>query len=88
MAYAIDFVPSAAKELAKLPAKERQKIGDRIAGLAAEPRPHGAEKLTGLDAYRVRVGDYRLVYEVHDKVLVVLVIAVGDRKQIYKRLKE
>ena len=88
MAYRIDFVPSAAKELAKLPAKERQKIGDRIGDLATEPRPHGAEKLTGFDAYRVRVGDYRFVYEVHDKVLVVLVIAVGDRKQIYKRLKE
>ncbi len=88
MPYAIDFVPSAAKELAKLPAKERQKLGDRINELAAEPRPHGVEKLTGFDAYRARVGDYRVVYEVHNKVLVVLVLAVGDRKEIYKRLRK
>ena len=86
MAYSIDFVPSAAKELAKLPAKERQKIGERINALAADPRPHGAEKLTGLDAYRVRVGDYRVVYEVRDRVLLVLVLAVGNRRDVYKRL--
>lgn len=88
MAYTIDFVPSAAKELAKLPKKERQRLGERLDALAELPRPPGAEKLSGIDAWRVRVGDYRIVYDVHDQVLVVLVLSVGHRRDIYKRLKE
>jgi mRNA interferase RelE/StbE len=87
MAYTIDFVPTAAKELAKLPKRERQRLGEKIDALAEAPRPPGAEKLTGVDAWRVRVGDYRIVYEVRDRVLVVLVLAVGNRREIYKRFK-
>jgi mRNA interferase RelE/StbE len=87
MAYAIEFVPSAAKEFAKLPKKERQRVGETIDDLAEQPRPRGAEKLAGVDAWRVRVGDYRIVYEVRDRTLVVLVLAIGHRREIYKRLK-
>jgi len=88
MPYTIDFVPSAARELAKLAAKERQRIAVKIDALASQPRPPGAEKLAGIDAWRVRVGDYRIVYELRDRVLVILVLAVGHRREIYKRLKE
>lgn len=88
MPYSIDFVPSAAKELAKLSAKERRRIATKIDALASEPRPPGAEKLSGIDAWRVRVGDYRIVYEVRDRTLVILVLTVGHRRDIYKRLKE
>jgi mRNA interferase RelE/StbE len=88
MLYAIDFVPSAARAFAKLAAKERKRIAVKIDALGAQPRPPGAEKLTGIDAWRVRVGDYRIVYEVRDRVLVVLVLAVGHRREIYRRLKE
>jgi mRNA interferase RelE/StbE len=88
MPYAVDFVPSAAKELAKLSTRERQRIAAKIDAVAARPRPPGAEKLAGIDAWRVRAGDYRIVYEVRDRALVVLVLAVGHRRDIYKRLKE
>ncbi|HWL88900.1 MAG TPA: type II toxin-antitoxin system RelE/ParE family toxin [Polyangiaceae bacterium] len=87
MGYSIDFTPSAAKELAKLPKAERRRIATKIDALANEPRPPGVEKLAGEDAWRVRVGDYRIVYEVQDRVLVILVLAVGHRREIYKRLK-
>ncbi len=88
MPYTIDFVPSAAREFAKLATKERKRIAIKIDALAAQPRPPGAEKLAGVDAWRVRVGDYRIVYEVRDRVLVILVLAVGHRREIYKRMKE
>jgi mRNA interferase RelE/StbE len=75
------------EQLAKLPRPVQVRIDDAIHTLAELPRPPGAKELVGLDAYRVRVGEYRIVYEVHDRVLVVLVLAVGDRREIYKRLK-
>ncbi len=81
MAYEIEISRAAAKQLTKV------RIDEAIRSLAEVPRPPGAKKLVGLDAYRVRVGEYRIVYEVRDRVLVVLVVAVGDRREIYKRLK-
>ena len=57
-----------------------------IENLAADPRPHGVRHLTGVDAYRVRVGDYRIVYEVHDTVRVVSVTNVGHRRSIYREV--
>jgi mRNA interferase RelE/StbE len=87
MAYAIDFVPSAAKALAKLPTKERERIRDAIDELRTTPRPHGSEKLANRDAYKLRVGNYRIIYELQDRVFVVLVLDVGNRREIYKRLK-
>jgi mRNA interferase RelE/StbE len=86
--YAIDFVPSAAKELAKLSPKERMRIAEKLDARGAQPRPPGAEKLSGIDAWRVRVGDHRIVYEVRDRTLVVLILTVGHRRDIYKRLKK
>lgn len=75
---------SAEKEIRDLPAAVRRRVIDRIAGLAADPRPHGCEKLAGWDAYRIRVGAYRVVYTVSDRVLVVEVVRVAHRREAYR----
>jgi mRNA interferase RelE/StbE len=76
--------PSAVKELEALPAKDRRRIVPRIEGLASEPRPHGCEKLSGLEQYRVRQGDYRVVYGVDDDARVVIVVKIGHRRDVYR----
>ena len=73
---------SAVKELEALPAKDRRRIVPRIEGLASEPRPHGCEKLSGLEQYRVRQGDYRVVYGVDDEARVVIVVKIGHRRDL------
>ena len=87
MAYEIRFKPSAAKDLARLPRDAQRRIAPAIDGLAANARPPGAEKLAGEDAWRIRVGDYRIVYEIEDRVLVILVLHVGNRREVYRRLR-
>jgi mRNA interferase RelE/StbE len=86
LAYSIGFKPSAAKTLAGLPRDARRRIAYRIDLLASAPRPHGSEKLTGMDGlFRIRVGDYRVIYLVRDDRLLVLVVAIGHRREIYRR---
>ncbi|HEY3169894.1 MAG TPA: type II toxin-antitoxin system RelE/ParE family toxin [Thermoanaerobaculia bacterium] len=69
---------SAERAFRKLPAQIRSRIGSRLDGLAGNPRPSGCEKLCGVDdLFRVRVGDYRVVYQISDEVLVVLVVTIG-----------
>jgi mRNA interferase RelE/StbE len=82
--YSLLIKPSAVKELEALPTKDRRKIIARIEGLASEPRPQGCEKLSGVEQYRVRQGDYRVVYSVDDDVEVVLVVKVGHRRDVYR----
>jgi mRNA interferase RelE/StbE len=84
--YELLIKPSAGKELAKLGTKaDRTRIVSAIQSLADEPRPQGVEKLSGADAlYRVRVGDYRIIYEIRDDQLVVTVIKVGHRRDVYR----
>lgn len=82
--YSLLIKPSAVKELEALPTKDRRKIVTRIEGLASEPRPHGCEKLSGLEQYRVRQGDYRVVYGVDDDAGVVLVVKIGHRRDVYR----
>ncbi|MCK4509861.1 MAG: type II toxin-antitoxin system RelE/ParE family toxin [Desulfuromonadales bacterium] len=84
--YKIYFRKSAAKELGKLPNLEIQKIIQRIESLAIDPRPIGCEKLTRQEFYRVRQGNYRIIYSVQDDELTVWVVRIGHRKDIYKRL--
>ncbi len=85
--YKLTIKPSAAKELEEIATKrDRQRVVARIERLAAEPRPAGCTKLTGSDRYRVRQGRYRIVYEVRDADLVVLVVRVGDRRDAYRGL--
>ena len=79
---------SAAKELAALDSKlDRQRIVAAIASLADNPRPHGCEKLSGqLDLYRLRSGNFRVIYEIIDDELLVTVVKVGHRRSIYLKL--
>ena len=82
--YKIQVKKSAEKELAKIPKKELIKILDKITGLSGNPHPVGSIKLTNEEKYRVRVGNYRVLYKVEDKILTVFVVKVGHRKEIYR----
>ena len=81
--YNLLIKPSAAKELENLPAKLRQKIARKIQALAGDPRHHGSEKLSGEDLYRIRQGDYRIVYGIEDKAPAIVVIRIGHRRDVY-----
>jgi mRNA interferase RelE/StbE len=83
--YQILINPSAEKQIQKLPKNVRIRITESILNLGDEPRPHGSKKLQGVDAYRIRIGDYRVVYEIQDNILLVTVVIVGNRKDIYKK---
>lgn len=82
--YSIQIKRSAAKELEQIPEQSRRQIVKRIAALENNPRPAGVEKLTGEDLYRIRQGDYRVVYSIADNVLIVLVIRIGHRRDVYR----
>ena len=84
--YNITIKSSAARELESLPTKKlRRQIVERIRALADDPRPAGCEKLAGRTAhYRVRQGGYRILYRIEDAVLIVEVIAVGHRREVYR----
>lgn len=84
--YKIEFKRSVAKDLRAIPKAQIAVILDKIALLANDPRPPGSEKLSGLERYRLRYGKYRVVYEINDHVLVVVVVKVAHRKQVYRRL--
>ena len=60
-----------------------RRIADAMTRLADQPRPPGCKKLTGIDAWRIRVGDFRVVYEIHDDRLLVLVVRIGHRREVY-----
>lgn len=74
----------AQKALARIEKRDRDRIAKAIRGLAQEPRPPGAKKLTARNAYRVRVGEYRVLYEIDGDRLVVLVVDIGHRREIYR----
>jgi len=84
--YGIKFLPSAIKELASLPAKVQKRFATRIDLLSKNPFPADAKPLKGSeDTYRLRVGDYRAIYQVRKKEILVLVIKIGHRKDIYRK---
>jgi len=83
--YKLIILPRAEKELKKLPEKEFIKIDQTILHLANTPRPIGCKKLQGtVDTYRIRVGDYRILYRIEDNNLIIEVIRVANRKDAYK----
>jgi mRNA interferase RelE/StbE len=85
--YRIEFTPAARRQFRKLAPEIRRRLAPVIDGLATEPRPKGAVSLSGLqDVYRLRHGGYRIVYELHDDRLLVLVIRVGHRREVYRGL--
>ncbi len=87
MTYRVIIKPSAEKVMRNLHKKVLRTIARKIDLLAGEPRPHGAVKLRGLDdLYRIRVQDYRIVYQIRDQELLILVIRIGHRKDVYREL--
>jgi mRNA interferase RelE/StbE len=82
--YKLFIKPSAAKELEAIPTRDRRKVITKIKALAGEPRPHGCEKLSGQEHYRMRQGDYRVVYGIDDAAQTVLVVKVGHRRDVYR----
>jgi len=83
--YSLRIKKSARKELESIATRvDRQRVIERIDSLAENPRPPGASKLSGLERYRIRQGRYRILYTIEDSVLVVHVIKIGDRKNVYR----
>ena len=82
--YRIQVKKSAEKELSKIPKKELLKILEKIESLSDNPHPTGSIKLSNQDKYRVRVGNYRILYKVEDNILTVFVVKIGHRKDIYR----
>lgn len=64
--------------------RDREKVLAKIVALGNDPRPHGAIKLTVSDAYRIRQGDYRIIYSIQDQLCLVTVIRIGNRRDVYK----
>jgi mRNA interferase RelE/StbE len=84
--YELRFRPAALRQLRKLDSQIARRIKSATEALRTEPRPYGVKALTGQHGWlRIRVGDYRIVYEVRDSELVVLVIQIGHRSQVYDR---
>jgi mRNA interferase RelE/StbE len=85
MPYTVEFSPGVTREFRRLAREIQLRLRPRIDALAGNPRPSGAKKLYGgIELWRIRVGDYRIVYEVRDKLLVVLVVRVAHRREAYR----
>ena len=84
MSCSIEILRVAQKQLAKIDRASQQRIIDGIRSLTEDPRPSGCKKLSGRPAWRIRIGPYRVIYEIHDDRLLVLVVAIGDRKDVYR----
>lgn len=85
MLYEVFVSDQAEKALKKIPIKDYQRIITEVQSLSENPRPAGCKKLKGRPAYRIRIGNYRVIYEIEDNRLHVFVITIGHRKNIYKR---
>ena len=87
MAYTIELKPAAIRDLAKLPRDVQRSVRSRIDALANNPFPPELKKLESEEKfYRIRVGDYRVIYQVQKKILLVLVVNIGHRKEVYRRI--
>ena len=82
--YSVVIKRSAERELRKLPKQDLRRVVTRIQGLAREPRPPGCEKLSDQERYRLRQGDYRIVYAVNDEMRTVEVVRIGHRREVYR----
>jgi len=80
----IFFRKSVAKDLENIPKRDLQRIISRIRALAEDPRPRGCEKLSGQERYRIRQGNYRIVYSIQNNELTVWVVKVGHRREVYR----
>ncbi len=82
--YRLLIKPSAGKEIEAIPKQDRRRIVAKILSLSRNPRPPGSEKLSGHDRYRLRQGNYRILYQIQDLDLVVVVVTVGHRRDVYR----
>jgi mRNA interferase RelE/StbE len=82
--YTVEILRTAQGQLAKIAKQDRNRIIAAIRALADAPRPPGCKKLSGRSAWRIRIGTYRVLYEIHDERLVVIVVTVGHRKDVYR----
>jgi mRNA interferase RelE/StbE len=86
--YRIEIMRPALKQLEALSREEQERLTTEINGLADDPRPRGVEKLKGVaDQYRIRVGSYRVIYTIRDDRLIVLVLRIGHRRDVYRKKK-
>ena len=83
--YRVEIKRSAGKELERLPAADKRRVISRIRTLADDPRPQGAKKLSGEEKYRIRQGDYRILYEIHDEIITVVVVRIAHRREVYRK---
>ena len=83
--YKIIFRKSVAQDMRRIPNRDLRKILAAINSLSEEPRPSGVERLSGQEKYRVRQGNYRIIYEINDQEVIVVVVKVGHRKDVYRR---
>ena len=82
--YSVGFTPAAARQWRRLTRQVQAQLQPVIDALAAEPRPSGVVKLEGGEGYRVRSGDFRVVYDIQDRELIVMIVRVGNRREIYR----
>jgi len=82
--YSLRFRASVAKDLRNIPKRDVTRILRRIERLTDDPRPRGCEKLSGQECYRVRQGQYRILYEIKDDILIVTVVKVRHRREVYR----
>ena len=82
--YKIEIKKSAVKEIENLPKRDMQAVLEKVHSLGENPRQEGCKKLSGQEKYRVRCGDYRIVYSIEDVILIVYVVKVGHRRDVYR----
>ena len=83
--YSLVIKKSAARELRAIPKKDLVRVVGRVQGLAHNPRPTGSEKLSGQEWYRIRQGDYRIVYAIDDEARIVEIVKIGHRREVYRK---
>ncbi len=82
----IEWKPKASKIFMELPKNRQRQIAAKVDALANDPTPHGSRKLSGKEnIHRLRIGDYRVIYKIRKKVLVILVLIIGHRKEVYRK---
>ena len=85
MSYTVQLLPAAVRAVRKLPPEARTRVAAAIELLGDDPRPPAANKLTGRPEWRVRTGDYRVLYRIEDSVLTIVIVHAGHRREIYER---
>lgn len=84
MSYCIEFSPSARKVFLKLPGQLQQRITEKINMLMTNPRPPDCKKLQNSENYRIRIGEWRVIYRIEDNILLITVLKIGHRREVYR----